>query len=210
MGTYLASYTVSGLSMAERCSPSISVAASGDSSSEPLVASALGDSLSPAEHLWSGSNLTLFFRSMSSYMRRRSSNSRSGNLRLRWRGMRVAGTQDAPERMHLAQGNLRSHLTLRCWQSTHARTRRRLEGSTGDEVLCSGVGDAEDMVKGGGGVGALIGATPGTLATEWFYGRWKGNSRNRDVSQCRLDGKKNKDVSLDAKKVIGARARRAD
>lgn len=69
----------------------------------------------------------LFCRSKLSYLCRRSRSSRSGNLRLRRRFVRVAGTHCTLALTQVAQGNFRSHFTLRCWQSTHARGRCRFE-----------------------------------------------------------------------------------
>lgn len=52
----------------------------------------------------------------------RSRSTRSGNLVRR--GASVAGIHCERAATHFEQGNLRSHLTLRCWHKTHAKTRR--------------------------------------------------------------------------------------
>lgn len=106
-----------------------------------LVPSPSGDRLSPYwfESWWSGSNPMLFWRRSSSYRLQRSSSSRSGNLRLRCRGIRAAGTHVAPNLVQLVHGNLRVHFTLRCWQRTQASTRSgfesRARGPNGDTAV---------------------------------------------------------------------------
>ncbi len=56
----------------------------------------------------------------SSYFLKRASNSASGNrLFRRLGGMVVGETHSTRALTQFAQGSLRSHLTLRCWQSTH-------------------------------------------------------------------------------------------
>lgn len=111
-------------------------------SSERACSTNSGVLLSSPAGACKGSKGILCWRSKSSYFRRRSKSSRSGNLRRRGRGARV-GTHCAPARMQLAQGNLRSHLTLRCWHSTHASTRGDFAADreeVGVEALCSGGG----------------------------------------------------------------------
>ena len=82
---------------------------------------------SPTTLSWSGSNSMLFSWSRSSYLRRRSSNSRSLNLRRLGPllGARVAGTHCSRviDVLQFEQGKTRLHLTFRCWHRTHARTR---------------------------------------------------------------------------------------
>lgn len=81
-----------------------------------------------------GSNWMLFRRRRSSYVRTRSNSSLSGNRRLRFRGA-VAGMHSALCLMQLLHGNVRSHLTFRCWQSRHARM--RCDGAAGRNGICS-------------------------------------------------------------------------
>lgn len=89
---------------------------------------------------WSGSNFTRCWRNRSSYVRSRARRSRSGKRRFGRRGTNTAGTHEAPDRVQLAQGKLRSHLTFRCWQRTQASTlcdlARRDEDGAGEESLC--------------------------------------------------------------------------
>lgn len=72
-----------------------------------------------------------------------------GNLRFLRRGLSVAGTHEAFDLMQLAQGNLRLHLILRCWQSTHASTRCGFrdweDGGDVIGLLCSDACHAADM-----------------------------------------------------------------
>lgn len=119
-------------------------AALGPSSSEssPTPSSILGEILS-FDSLWRGSNLTLFCRSKSSYLRRRSRSSRSGNLLLRWRVTWVAGIHWALALTQLAQGCFLSHLTFLCWQRIHASTRWGFGGWGGRET---GSGDIDGSV----------------------------------------------------------------
>jgi hypothetical protein len=48
--------------------------------------------------------------------------------------------------MQLLQGNLRSHLTLRCWQGTQASTLCGFDGAVGRDMC--GVTDLRDVVNG--------------------------------------------------------------
>ena len=55
-----------------------------------------------------------------SYLRKRASNSASGNLLLRFRGRSVLGaTHSARSLTQLEHGSFLSHLTLRCWHRIH-------------------------------------------------------------------------------------------
>ena len=81
-----------------------------------------------------GVNSTLFWRSKSSYWRRRSRSCLSGNL---GRRLRESGcTHCAPARTQLVQGNVRLHLTLRFLHRAQASTRPCFkESGSGDIAL---------------------------------------------------------------------------
>lgn len=122
------------------------------SSSESPLPSAFDDGLSTFESLCSGSNFTLLRRSKSSYLRRRSSSSRSGNRCFRRRAICAAGTHCTLALTQFAHGYLRSHLTLRCWHNTHESIRGGFDDTGGLAVSIgtsgtrpSGVGSKVDM-----------------------------------------------------------------
>jgi hypothetical protein len=108
--THLASYDLSDLTVVD--GDGQSAVARPSSESEPP--STWEDSLSWDGSLRIGSNLILFCRSRLSYLRKRSSKSRSGNLRLRRRVASVAGTHFECDLTQLEHGSSRLHLTLRC------------------------------------------------------------------------------------------------
>lgn len=81
----------------------------------------------------------LFCRMAFSYFLMRSRSSCSGGTRLRLLGVFFAGVHGARDFKQFLHGKLRSHLILRCWQSTQESIRFRFS----TPGCCSG---AEDMV----------------------------------------------------------------